>query len=243
MVAKTRPLIGLTAYEEQARWGVWDLPAVLLPSAYTESVLAAGGIPVVLPALPDLAAATLARLDGLILAGGSDIDPTRYGAEPLETTGPPRVSRDAAEIELVTVASRIGLPVLGICRGLEVMNIARGGTLLQHLPDALGTADHAPAPAVFGRHSVTITAGSVLAGVLGVTGTELSEVASYHHQAVDRLGSGLSVSAVAPDGTIEAIEDASAGFFLGIQWHPEVQADKSLFKALVGAAIIAASAR
>jgi putative glutamine amidotransferase len=228
-----RPVIGLTSYEEQARWGVWDVPSVLLPSVYVQAVVAAGGVPLLLPPLPEIIEAVLPRLDGLILAGGPDIEPSRYGADALESTGPPRVERDGAELGLAGTALAAGLPVLGICRGLQLLNVARGGTLHQHLPDLLDSSEHAPAPAVYGHHPVKVTPGSLLAESLGRTE---AEVPSYHHQGIDKLGAGLTVSAVAPDGTIEAIEDQSMTFCLAVQWHPEVGDDGSLFTALVTAA-------
>jgi putative glutamine amidotransferase len=232
------PVIGLSAYEEQVRWGVWDVPGVLLPSTYVRSVVAAGGVPVLLPpvpeaAVPEVAAAVLARLDGLVLSGGPDIDPDRYGAAPLASTGAPRVDRDAAELGLLDAATAAGVPVLGICRGLQLLNVARRGTLHQHLPDVVGTADHAPGPGTYGRHAVAVDEGSLLARVLGRTS---ADVPSYHHQAVDDLGAGLTVTATAPDGTVEAVEDPSLPFCLAVQWHPEAGDDLSLFRALVAAA-------
>jgi putative glutamine amidotransferase len=235
-VTESRPVIGLTTYEEDARWGVWDLSAVLLPSNYVRSVVAAGGIPLLLPPVPELIEAALPRLDGLILTGGPDIDPDRYGQTPLETTSPPRNARDAAELELLAAGLAASKPVLGICRGMQLMNVARGGTLLQHLPDVLGTTDHSPAPAVYGRHPVSVTPGSLLAKTLGRLDLEVS---SYHHQGIGDLGTGLTVTAVAPDGTVEALEDQSFPFCLAVHWHPEVGDDVSLFAALVSASRIA----
>src|SRR5690349_19952996 len=142
-----RPVIGLTSYEEQARWAGWDVPSVLLTAAYVRAVVAAGGIPVLLPPLPEVIEGVLPRLDVLILAGGPDIEPDRYGAEALETTGAPRVDRDAADLGLVSAALAAGLPVMGICWGLQLLNVARGGTLPQHFPDVLVSSEHAPAPA------------------------------------------------------------------------------------------------
>jgi len=234
----TAPVIGLTGYEEQVRWGVWDVPGVLLPSGYVRAVVAAGGVPVLLPPVPEVVEAVLPRLDGLVLSGGPDIEPGRYGAEPLTSTATPRVNRDAAELGLARAATAAGLPVLGICRGLQLLNVARGGTLHQHLPDVLGSDAHAPAPGVYGRHPVRVTPGSLLAETLGLTetlGPADTEVPSYHHQAVDALGTGLTVTAVAPDGTVEAVEDRSLPFFLAVQWHPEAGEDLSLFRALVTA--------
>src|SRR5687768_11460585 len=158
-----RPVIGLTSYEEQARWGVWDVPSVLLPVRYVRAVVAAGGVPLLLPPIPEVVELALTRLDGLILSGGPDIEPSRYGAAALESTGAPRVDRDAAELGLISTALAAGLPVLGICRGLQLMNVARGGTLHQHLPDLVGNDEHAPAPAVYGHHPVKVIPGSLLA--------------------------------------------------------------------------------
>jgi putative glutamine amidotransferase len=231
-MSDVRPVIGLTSYEEQARWGVWDVPSVLLPVRYVRAVVEAGGVPLLLPPIPDVVELALTRLDGLILAGGPDIEPSRYGATALESTGAPRVDRDATELGLAGTALAAGLPVLGICRGMQLLNVARGGTLHQHLPDVVGNSDHAPAPAVYGHHPVQVTAGSLLAKALGRTD---AEVPTYHHQGIDQLGAGLSVSATAADGTIEAVEDQSLPFCLAVQWHPEVGEDLSLFEALVAA--------
>ena len=228
-----RPVIGLTSYQEQARWGVWDVSSVLLPVVYVQAVVEAGGVPLLLPPLPEVIEAAMPRLDGLILAGGPDIEPSRYGVEALESTGAPRVERDAAELTLIGPALAAGLPVLGICRGLQLLNVARGGTLHQHLPDLLDSSEHAPAPAVYGHHAIKVTPGSLLAESLGRTE---ADVPSYHHQAIAELGTGLTVSAVAPDGTIEAVEDQSLPFCLAVQWHPEVSEDLSLFRAVVAAA-------
>jgi putative glutamine amidotransferase len=227
------PVIGLTAYEEQVRWGVWEVPGVLLPSTYVRAVTAAGGVPVLLPPVPEVVEALLPHLDGLVLSGGPDVDPGRYDALPLAATGAPRVDRDAAELGLLAAAATARTPVLGICRGLQLLNVARRGTLHQHLPDVLGSADHAPDAGVYGHHPVRVTEGSLLARALDRTRVE---VLSYHHQAVDRLGAGLTVTAVAPDGTVEAVEDPSLPFCLAVQWHPEAGDDLSLFRALVDAA-------
>ncbi len=240
----SRPVIGISCYREPARWGVWAEPAVLLPGAYVRAVADAGGVPVLLPPEPGLLATALERLDGVVLAGGADVDPARYGAEADPATAPPRTDRDAAELELVEAAAGLGVPLLGICRGLQVLNVARGGTLVQHLPDALGSSRHAPAAGVYGRTRVRVERESRLAAGLGAGdltagsdgGAGEIEVSCYHHQAIDRLGAGLRVSARAADGTIEAVEDAGAGFLLAVQSHPEVDHDLRLFAALVGAA-------
>jgi putative glutamine amidotransferase len=196
-------------------------------------VAAAGGIPVLLPPLPDVAGA-VDRLDGLLLTGGGDIDPGRYGAEPHPRTVRVSVPRDAAELELLGAAMAAGLPVLGVCRGMQLVNVARGGTLRQHLP---ADAGHTPAPGTFGSHPVRVAAGTRLAGILGANGSGV-DVPTAHHQAIDRLGDGLVAAAWAEDGVIEAVEPGAAGdrFLLAVQWHPEAGTDPRLIEALVAAA-------
>jgi putative glutamine amidotransferase len=227
------PVIGLTAYREQARWSHWHRPAVLLPANYAEQVAAAGGIPVLLPPLPGVAAA-VDNLDGVLLTGGGDVDPGRYGAQPHPATSRVSESRDAAELAVLDAALAAGKPVLGVCRGMQLLNVARGGTLCQHLENDAG---HTPPPGTFGSHPVRIAAGTRLAGILGANGSGF-EVPTAHHQAIDRLGDGLVATAWAEDGVVEAVErsDASAPFLVAVQWHPEAGADPRLMKALVGAA-------
>ena len=233
-MSEALPVIGISAYCEPARWGAWDLDAVVLPQAYARSVTAAGGLPVLLPPVAGVEAA-LGRLDGLILSGGGDLDPARYGADRHPETGSVRPGRDAAELALFTAAADRGLPVLGICRGLQVINAARGGTLHQHLPDVTGHHGHAPAPGQYGSHPVRVAPGSALAAALGRT--RLESVPSAHHQAIDRLGRGLTAVAWAPDGMIEAVDIDIPGspFALAVQWHPESGTDSSLFLALIAA--------
>lgn len=231
--AGTRPRIGITTYLEQARWGAWDQPAVLLPHAYVAAVHGAGGVPVLLPSLPDGAAEALAGVHGLLVAGGADVQAERYGAVTREGNDEPRGERDAWEMALLAVALERGLPVLGICRGAQVLNIATGGSLHQHLPDVVGSEVHRPAPAQHGRVHVAVEPGSTLALAVGPT----VDVPCYHHQAMDRLGQGLRATAWADDGTVEAVEMVGSAFVLGVQWHPELDAhDDRLFVALVQAA-------
>ncbi len=234
------PVIGLTAYCEPASWAVWHAPAVLLPVTYSEQVTAAGGVPLLLPPVPGIAAAA-GRLDGLILTGGGDIDPARYGAQPHPLTTRVSAARDGAELELLAAALAAGLPVLGICRGMQLLNVARGGTLCQHVGDEGG---HIPRPGTFGSHPVRVAAGSALAAILApgqqATAAELA-VPTSHHQAVGKLGDGLVATAWAGDGVIEAVEapPGTGGqhpFVLGVQWHPEAGHDARLFRALVTAA-------
>ena len=230
---RTAPVIGLSAYCEDARWSYWHRPAVLLPANYAEQVAAAGGIPVLLPPLPGIAAA-VHRIDGLLLTGGGDIDPGRYGADPHPATSRVSGPRDAAELELLDAAVAAGKPVLGVCRGMQLLNVARGGTLCQHLDNG---ASHTPMPGTFGAHPVRVAAGTRLAGILGANGSGV-DVPTAHHQAIERLGDGLVATAWAEDGVIEAVEPGGAGdpFLLAVQWHPEAGTDPRLFEALIAAA-------
>ncbi|TQS28722.1 gamma-glutamyl-gamma-aminobutyrate hydrolase family protein [Microbispora sp. KK1-11] len=225
-----RPVIGVTCYVEPAKFTVWDMPAALLPYMYVDHIARAGGQPVILPPAGE-PAALAGRLDGLIIAGGGDVDPARYGASPAEQTGYVREFRDEAEFGLMEAALRTGLPFLGICRGLQVLNVALGGTLHQHLPDVVGHTAHSPAPGTFGRLPVRLSPG--LAKIYD--GEDLTP-AHYHHQAIDRLADGLEVTARSDDGTIEAVEVTGAAFALAVQWHPEADEDGPLFHALVAAA-------
>ncbi|MFF0277355.1 gamma-glutamyl-gamma-aminobutyrate hydrolase family protein [Streptomyces sp. NPDC004330] len=228
----SKPLIGVTTYLDQARWGVWDMRAALLPAPYPRLVQESGGIAVMLPPdAPEAAAAVVARLDGLVVAGGADVEPVRYGAEPDPRTGPPARERDAWELALIDAALASGTPLLGICRGMQLLNVARGGTLVQHLDG------HVEAVGVIGRHPVKPVPGSRYAALV----PELAEVPTYHHQAVDRLGAGLAASAHAEDGTVEAVELAAPAWALGVQWHPEMGEDLRVMRGLVEAAARAAA--
>ena len=227
------PVIGITCYVEPARWGVWDVPAALLPHAYVEAVAKAGGLPVLIPpsaaVFPDV---LLGRLDGLILAGGADIDPATYREAPHPLTVGVRSDRDGAELPLAVAALEHDVPVLGICRGAQILNVARGGSLVQHLPDVLGHEEHRPEPGVYGTHRVRFAEGSRLAAALN--GSAI--VRSYHHQGIGRIGNGLVVTATAEDDSVEGIEDPALTFAVGALWHPEVSEDGRLFDALVDAA-------
>ncbi len=229
-----RPVVGISAYSTRAAWGVWDVEAVLVPRTYVDAVDRSGGLPVVLPPLPGVIEAMLPRLDALMLAGGPDLEPWRYGQEPGPQTQPPKPERDAAETRLLLGAVDDGLPVLGVCRGMQLLNVARGGTLHQHLPNVLGHEGHAPAPGVYGDHHVRVEPGTLLAKALG--GRAEATVPAYHHQGVDRLGDRLVATAWSDDGLVEAVEDPGLPFCVAVQWHPEVGKDPAVFDAFVAAA-------
>jgi putative glutamine amidotransferase len=237
--AASAPLIGITTYLEQAQTGVWDVRASFLPKGYIDAVTDAGDIAVLLPPQPAdaaIASTVLSALDGLIVSGGADVDPRRYGQSPHERTGAPRTDRDEWEAHLLTTAIDLELPFLGICRGAQMLNVALGGTLVQHLPDVVGSDAYQPAPSVFGEAEATVEPGSRLAAVLGDTGAPLP-IHVYHHQALDDVAPGLRVTARTGDGVIEAVELDSVPFGLGVQWHPEENAaDRRLFAGLVAAA-------
>lgn len=228
-----RPVIGITAYEEEAHWGPWSERAVLVPSTYVHAVERAGGAPMVLPVQTEGIDALIRRVDALVLSGGPDVDPGRYDAEPHEHSQTPRPERDAFELTLLQASEGTRTPTLAICRGLQVLNVARGGTLHQHLPDVVGHTGHSPKAGEYAWHDVNVEPGSRLAEILA--GHE-AQTASHHHQAIAQLGRGLRVVAHADDGTIEAVEDPELDYLIGVQWHPEVGVDLSLFVALVDAA-------
>ena len=229
------PVIGLSCYLEPARWGAWELPAALIPQWYLDLFRSAGAIVVLLP--PGVEPEAIDRLDGLAMAGGADIDATLYDAEPHDTADAPRASRDASELALYRRAHDRGLPVLGICRGLQVMAVAHGGSLIQHLPDVPDSIVHRERPGAFVEHEARFVEGSLGATIFG---TEPIVVNSSHHQAVESCGD-LVVSGWAPDGTIEACEDPSADFCIGVQWHPEHPDRRDVDLPLVQAFVAAAS--
>lgn len=223
--------------------GIWDVRASFLPLIYFEAITSAGGIAVLLPPQSvddEIAARVLDRLDGLVVTGGKDVDPARYGQARHPQTDEPRSDRDAWEFALLAGALRRGIPVLGICRGAQVLNVALGGTLHQHLPDVLGHSRHQAGNAVFTTSTVTTVPGTRLASLIG----DSSDEQCYHHQAIAKLGDGLIVSARDADGVIEAVELPGAAFVVAVQWHPEERlADLRLFAGAVDAAKAFAAAR
>jgi putative glutamine amidotransferase len=227
-----KPIIGITSYAEQARWGVWDAPAALIPMAYVRAIERAGGRPLLVPPSKDAIKETLDALDGLLLSGGSDLDPDLYGAELHPETDGVRPERDRAELALLAAALERDMPVLAVCRGSQVLNVARGGDLVQHLPDVVGDERHKHTPGEFADHDVDLQAGTRLQRLLG----DRAPVKSHHHQGYGRLGEGLVEAARAEDGTVEAIEDPKRRFALGVLWHPEEGEDFRLFETLVAEA-------
>ena len=229
----TAPLIGLTTYREDAAWGVWHQRADVLPTQYAAAVEATGGVPVLLPPVEQVGAAetVVARLDGLVISGGADVDPSRYEARPHPRTAGCRPDRDAWEVALLDAAQAAGLPVLGVCRGMQVMAVHAGGTLVQHVPDVVGHEEHSPGGDRFGGVRVRTAPGSRLAALVGGTVT----VNCHHHQAV-ASHPGFEAAAHAADGTLEAMETPGDRFCVGVQWHPETAADVGLLAGLVRAA-------
>ncbi|UTT61753.1 gamma-glutamyl-gamma-aminobutyrate hydrolase family protein [Microcella humidisoli] len=229
-------LIGLTTYMEQTVMGLWDRPAAVLPRVYTDCVIAAGGAVVGLPPQPphpDAVERVLEGIDGLILTGGKDVDAALYGERAHPENDAPRPDRDAWEIALVHAAIARDLPVLGICRGLQVLNVALGGTLVQHLPDVIGSTRYSYGNATFADNPVLTEPGTRIGGMLGASLT----VKSYHHQAINHLAPGLTVSARGDDGIIQAVDIDALSFGVAVQWHPEESPDDlRLFTALVEAA-------
>jgi putative glutamine amidotransferase len=229
-----RPVIGLCAALEHARWGPWDEDAVLLPKSYARSVQRAGGLALMLPpdpALIDDPDEILDRLDGLVLTGGSDIDPATYDMTPHASMNGTSPERDGFEVALARRAVARDMPVLGICRGMQLMNVALGGGIQQHLPDVVGHEQHRHTPGAFADHHVRLEAGSLAARVVG---REQEAVKSHHHQGVDGLGTGLVASGWSvEDGVIEAIEQPERRFALGVLWHPEEDEASRVVGALV----------
>jgi putative glutamine amidotransferase len=236
-VTAMRPLIGLSTYREQASWGVWNQSADLLPSVYATSIETVGGVPVLLPppageaGAAEAAAAVVARLDGLVISGGADVDPRLYGQEPHARTVRWREDRDAWEIALLAAAEAVGLPTLGVCRGMQIMAVRAGGALDQHTPDRVGHEDHNPGGDAFGTTEVDLLEGTRVASLVGPR----LDVHCHHHQSVADHP-GFEPAGYAVDGTLEAMEQPGDRFCVAVQWHPEMVHDAGLFKALVSAA-------
>jgi gamma-glutamyl-gamma-aminobutyrate hydrolase PuuD len=236
-----RPLIGITTYSQpEVSWGHWTLPSALVPLSYVTAVERAGGRPLLVPPVDDAVEETLAVLDGIVFSGGDDLDPGTYGADAHPETRGTAPQRDDAELALLTAALERDVPVLAVCRGSQILNVARGGDLVQHLPEVVGHEEHRPTPGTFAEHGVTLAPGSRLAEVLD---GHHEPVKSHHHQGYGRLGEGLREAAWAEDGTIEAVEDPSKRFALGVLWHPEEGEDARLFEALVAEATAFRAAR
>jgi putative glutamine amidotransferase len=243
------PVIGITTYEDRAAWRGWDARAALLPYVYVDAVRAAGGRAVLLPPGGDQREAreTVAGLDGLVVSGGPDVDPARYGAARHPKTQPPVVARDAWDLAVTASALELAVPLLAICRGMQILNVCRGGTLHQHIEDLVGHVRHDGPKHGFGQHSVQVAEGSLLASIL--PSGAFFDVPTHHHQAVDLVGDGLRAVAWEEDGLIEAVEAGPSalgglsGFVVGVQWHPEQGTDPRLFTALAAAAAERAAAR
>jgi putative glutamine amidotransferase len=231
---QARPIIGLSTYREEAAWGVWRQRADVLHAEYADAIVAAGGVPVLLPPASGSeisARSVVARIDALVVSGGADVDPSQYGEEPHERTKGWREDRDAWELALLTAAAEVGLPVLGVCRGMQLMAVAAGGALDQHTPDVVGHDEHSPGGDAFGRLEVHTADGSRVRAAEGAT----LHSQCHHHQSV-RTHPGYVATAWAPDNTIEAMESPGHRFCVGVQWHPEMGRDQALFSALVAAA-------
>ena len=224
-----RPLIGITTYAEEARWGVWELPAALIPLSYVQALERAGGRPLLVPPSSDGVEETLDVLDGLLLSGGCDLDPRSYGADAHPETTGTQPDRDRAELALLEAALARDMPVLAVCRGSQVLNVARGGDLVQHLPEVVGDEKHKHTPGTFADHDVELDPASRVGAMLG----DRAPVKSHHHQGYGRVGAGLRETAWAEDGTVEGLEDPTKRFAVGVLWHPEEGEDAALFEILV----------
>jgi gamma-glutamyl-gamma-aminobutyrate hydrolase PuuD len=224
-----KPLIGITTYVEPASWGSWHVEAALVPYAYVRAVERAGGRAVLVPPDEDGIEEVLDALDGLVFSGGNDMEPEEYGAEPHPATTGTNPERDRGELALLEAALARDLPVLAICRGFEVLNVARGGDLVQHLPEIVGHEEHRETVGEFSEHTVRVDPSSRIGDIAGA-------VKSHHHQGIGRIGNGLRDVAWAADGTVEAIEDPEKPFVVGVLWHPEAGEDQRLFARLVEAA-------
>jgi putative glutamine amidotransferase len=222
-------MIGITSYAEEVQMGVWTEDAAVVPLAYVRAVEEAGGRPLVVPPMEDGVEETLDALDGVVFSGGGDLDPRLYGAEPHTETDSPKPWRDDPELRLIEAAIQRDMPLLAICRGSQLLNVVRGGDLVQHLPEIVGHERHKHEPGAFSDHDVKVAPDSRLGGLLG----EHTPVKSHHHQGMGRIGDGLREVAWAEDGVVEGLEDPSRRFALGVLWHPEEGDDFALFEGLV----------
>jgi len=224
-----KPVVGITSYAEEVTWGAWVEEAALVPLSYVRAIERAGGRPLVIPPSEGGIEETLSVLDGILFSGGSDLDPALYDAEAHPETQGVHEARDRAEMALLTAALERDMPVLAVCRGSQVLNVARGGDLVQHLPEVLGHEEHKHTPGEYSDHDVTLEPGTRVGGLLG----DRAPVKSHHHQGFGQIGEGLREVGHAEDGTVEALEDPSKRFAVGVLWHPEEGEDMALFEALV----------
>lgn len=231
-----KPVIGLTSYRQRGQTGVWDTEMAMLPAFYLEGVTRAGGLAVILPPQhvdSEDARNLLAGLDALIVTGGRDVEAARYGHESHEKAEKPDRLRDLLEDELITAAIQMKLPFLGICRGAQMLNVNRGGTIIQHLPDVVGDNRYLQGEGNFAHMRMSVREGSLLSSIVG---EQVQNAALYHHQAIDEPGEGLQVVAYSPDGIVQAVEVEGHPFGLAVQWHPEQTLDDlRLFEALIAA--------
>ncbi len=238
-MSASKPLIGVTTYRQPGTTGVWSGEFAMIPAEYLEGVERAGGTIVLLPPQgldAEGAARMVAGLDGVMLCGGRDVEPARYCQEPLETTEQSDTRRDNTEDLVLGAAIAAGLPILGICRGAQMLNVHRGGTLIQHVPDVIGDTRYQRGGGEYTMMDVSLVEGTALQGLYNGS-TSVGPCAMYHHQAIDQVGSGMVVSAWSPDGLIEAVELENYPFGVAVQWHPEkTLEDLTLFEALISAA-------
>jgi putative glutamine amidotransferase len=227
------PIVGITTYIVPARFGVWELESALVPADYVRAVERAGGRPLLVPPSTAAVEETLDAVDGLVFSGGADIDPELYGHDRHPETDAAFRLRDEGELALLAAALDRDLPVLAICRGSQLLNVAHGGDLVQHLPESLGHDGHKDVPGAYSEHEVSVEDGTILRELVG----ERAAIKSHHHQGFGRIGQGLRVAAYAEDGSPEALEDPGRRFALGVLWHPEAGEDGRLFDELVAQAV------
>jgi gamma-glutamyl-gamma-aminobutyrate hydrolase PuuD len=224
-----KPVVGITTYLTRATFGSWEEDTALVPADYVRAIERAGGRALLVPPSENAIEETLDALDGVVFSGGADLDPELYGQEPHPETKGVQGERDRGELALLQAALARDMPVLAVCRGSQVLNVALGGDLVQHLPEVVGDEKHKHTPGEYADHNVDVDPDTRLGSLIG----DRAPVKSHHHQGFGRLGEGLRESARAEDGTLEALEDPSRRFALGVLWHPEAGEDMRLFEALV----------